>query len=248
MTALLALLALSAPPVHLWHEPEWWPGVEGGFNYWTGTHKPTGKWGIAGPGISAEWSQGGESGWNSIGAHADDSKAECGREIALPRSDKYRVWVRYVEHRRKKTPFTLKVGDKAHVFGERAVLPLDDEYLLYWGFAFSWDSFDAELKEGKSTLKLVIDKKGEAWRQVDAILLTTDLGWKPEGRAKPPFRHRSALGGERAAPPAFSIPAKARPKLGGGSFSLWTGVEADPKWWDTQKDGLALADVFHAHS
>src|SRR5436309_12054187 len=47
------------PPIHLWFEPEWFEGVKGSFNYWTGTAKPTGSWGIAGPGISAEWSQGG---------------------------------------------------------------------------------------------------------------------------------------------------------------------------------------------
>ena len=65
----LALLALSLslaspsgaapPPAYLWHEPEWFDGVEGSFAYWTGAAKPTGRWGVAGPGISAEWSQGG---------------------------------------------------------------------------------------------------------------------------------------------------------------------------------------------
>src|SRR5687768_16346333 len=71
-------------PIHLWFEPEWFEGVEGSFAYWTGTAKPTGSWGIAGPGISAEWSQGGESEWNSMGAAAAETKARCVRDFIVP--------------------------------------------------------------------------------------------------------------------------------------------------------------------
>ena len=247
--ALLLLAAVASPAIHLWHEPEWFPGVEGSFNYWTGTQKPTGSWGVAGPGISAEWSQGGESGWNSIGAASQETKAECGREIVVPRAGKYRVWVRFVEHRKKKSPFTLSVGGKSHVFGEKATLPLDDEYLLYWGFSFAWDSFDAELAQGKTALKLAIDRKGEAWRQVDAVLVTSDLGFVPRGREKPRFAYAPTL--PRAAPAGTGgRPAGwRRPRLAGAPFTLWTGVGADPKWWDKQKpETLRLADVIHAHA
>jgi hypothetical protein len=251
MTALALLTLLAAPeppPVHLWYEPEWFPGVEGSFNYWTGTQKPTGKWGVAGPGISAEWSQGGESGWNSIGAAADEERAECGREIVIPRAGKYRVWARYVEHRRKKSPFTVQVGTASQALGEKPVLPTDDEYLLYWGLSFAWGSFDVDLKEGPIPLKLIINRKGEAWRQVDALLLTTDLKHVPQGREKPAFpasrvRVTGALPG-----PAWP-PFPDRPALGGKRFSLWTGVEADPKWWEKQDvSKLRLIDVLHAHS
>ncbi len=251
MAPLLLLALLSAPeppPVHLWYEPEWFPGVEGGFNYWSGTHKPTGRWGIAGPGISAEWTQGGESGWNSMGAHADETSAECGRDIVIPRAGKYRAWVRFVEHRRKKAPFVVKLGDRAHTFGEKATLPTDDEYLLYWGFTFAWDSFDVDLKEGTLPLKVLVTAKGEAWRQVDAILLTTDLKHQPHGREKPRFAAWPVpLPGALPGPLPKAPPP--RPELGGRRFALWTGVEADPKWWEKQKvDSLRLLDVFHAHS
>src|SRR5262245_57333661 len=108
----LATLLLSAPalpaavPIHLWPEPEWFDGVSGTFAYWPGPNaKATGKWGVAGPGISAEWTQGGESEWNSLGAAAAETKAECHRDLIVPRASKYRVWVRYVEHRKKKSPF-----------------------------------------------------------------------------------------------------------------------------------------------
>src|SRR5262249_27776204 len=88
-------------PIHLWFEPEWFEGVEGTFAYWTGTAKRTGSWGVAGPGISAEWSQGGESEWNSMGAPAEETKARCRRDFVVPRPGKYKVWVRYVDHRHK---------------------------------------------------------------------------------------------------------------------------------------------------
>src|SRR5438874_6924406 len=97
------------PPVHLWFEPEWFEGVKGSFNYWTGAAKPTGSWGIAGPGISAEWTQGGESEWNSMGATADETHAACHRDLTVPRAGKYHLWVRYVDHRKKTEPFTVTV-------------------------------------------------------------------------------------------------------------------------------------------
>src|SRR5579859_2509478 len=82
--------AQDRPPFYLWLEPEWFDGVTGSFAYWTGTAKPSGAWGIAGPGISAEWSQGGESEWNSIGAAAQETKASCRRSFTVPRNGTYR--------------------------------------------------------------------------------------------------------------------------------------------------------------
>src|SRR5262249_56711077 len=91
--------AAAKPPVYLWHEPEWFEGVEGSFAYWTGTAKPTGHWGVAGPGISPEWTQGGESEWNSLGAPAAETRAECHRDMVLPRAGPCRVWDRARDHR-----------------------------------------------------------------------------------------------------------------------------------------------------
>src|SRR4051812_30811032 len=82
--------AQTATPFHLWLEPEWFDGVKGSFAYWPGDAKPSGAWGIAGPGISAEWSQGGESEWNSIGAAAGETKASCRRAITIPRAGTYK--------------------------------------------------------------------------------------------------------------------------------------------------------------
>jgi hypothetical protein len=249
----------AGAPIYLWHEPEWFDGVQGSFAYWTGTAKPTGAWGIAGPGISAEWTQGGESEWNSIGAPAEETKAECHRDLVIPRAGKYTVHVRYVDHRKKKTPFTVVLADGAKTLaraelGVRHVVPANDEFQLYWGFSFGWGSFDADLPAGRVRLALVIDRKGEAWRQVDALVLTNDRNYRPAGREKPPFAyfsstHLKPAGGWKWRGSGLSEPVWARPKVARRDFSLWTGVEADPKWWDKQKiDNLTLAEVFHAHS
>src|SRR5438132_13192940 len=125
------------PPIHIWLEPEWFDGVTGSFGYWTGEAKPTGAWGVAGPGISAEWTQGGESEWNSMGAPAAETKASCGRELIVPRDGKYRVWVRYVDHRKKTEAFTVRItpaGEPAasHEFGLKPDVPENEEYQRYW--------------------------------------------------------------------------------------------------------------------
>ena len=66
---------------------------------------------------------------------------------------KYRVWVRYVDHRKKTEPFTVGIqqGGKPALSGElgvKPVVPANDEYQLYWGFSFGWGSFDGDLLGG----------------------------------------------------------------------------------------------------
>ena len=253
--------AASAPPIYLWLEAEWFEGVSGSFAYWTGTAKPSGSWGVAGPGISPEWTQGGESEWNSMGAAAAETKAECHRDVIVPRSGKYRVWVRYVDHRKRTEPFTVIIEQDGRTvrteLGVKPVVPVNDEYQLYWGFSFGWGSFDAELKRGPATVKLIIDKAGEAWRQIDVVLLTDDLGWTPNGREKPPFAYLKTM--KLRPPPGsawrgsgkelLSAPPHARPCLAERDFSMWTGVGTEKKWWSGQKvDTLTRADVFYQFS
>jgi hypothetical protein len=264
LTAVCACPAPAAdkPPVHLWFEPEWFEGVEGSFAYWTGEAKPTGHWGVAGPGISPEWTQGGESEWNSMGAAAAETKAECGRDFVVPRRGKYRAWVRYVDHRKKVEPFTLAIRQGAHEavraeLGVKPVVPANDEYQLYWGFSFGWAAVEADLAAGGARVTLTIDKAGEAWRQVDALLITDDLDYTPVGREKPPFAYLAGFGLQPdarlpfrarggASPDEWRPAASAkRQALAGRDFSMWAGVEPDPKWWAAQKlDSLSLYDVF----
>jgi hypothetical protein len=253
-------LAGDKPPIYLWYEPEWFDGVEGSFAYWTGEAKPTGKWGVAGPGISAEWTQGGESEWNSMGAAATETKANCGRDVVIPRAGKYRAWVRYVDHRRKSEPFKItvsQVGKPAIVggFGEKPIVPENDEYQLFWGFSFGWASVDGELVAGPARLDLTIDKPGEGWRQIDAVLLTDDLNFVPNGREKPPFAYLESFSLQPKDGAAWRGSAKGiamdwnRPPLGGRDYTMWAGIEADAKTWEKLKvDSLTRYDVFFNQS
>lgn len=263
--ALLVLLTLASParatepsPLYLWLEAEWFEGVSGSFAYWTGTAKPTGAWGVAGPGISPEWTQGGESEWNSMGAPAAETKAVCHRNVIVPRAGKYRLWVRHVDHRKRTEPFAVLIEQGRHTakkeFGIEPVVPVNDEYQLYWGFSFGWASFDVELKRGPAQIKLVIDRAGEGWRQIDVVLLTDDLVWTPTGREKPPFAYLKAM---KLQPPRGSAwrgsgkdfpasPPHPRPRLAERDFSMWTGVGADKKWWTLERAArLTQAEIFY---
>jgi hypothetical protein len=257
-----AASAQTQPPVHLWYEPEWFEGVKGSFAYHTGTAKPTGAWGVAGPGIGPEWSQGGESEWNSMGAAAEETSASCHRELIVPRSGNYKVWVRYVEHRKKSSPFkiTIQQAGKPVFNGEYGVKPAlsaNDEYLLYWGFSFAWASLDAKLGEGPAKLTISIDKAGQAWRQVDAILITTDTDFVPNGREKPRFAYqdsfstRAAEGAKwRGSRTDFALaPESKRKQIAKREFTMWTGIDADLKWWGKQDlDKMSLYDVYFQFS
>lgn len=246
-------------PIYLWFEPEWFTGVEGSFAYWTGTAQPTGRWAVAGPGISAEWSQGGESEWNSLGVPAQETQAACFRQLFVPRGGQYRVWVRYVDHRGLAEPFRVTVVQGAqawhHEFGAKDVVPRGDEYALYWGFSFGWASAGCTLQRGPARLELHIDRPGEGWRQVDAIVLTDDLRYVPHGREKPPFAWQAAVAMRPAGADGWRGSARQidsswpAPQLAGRGFGMWTGVEADPAWWAAQDvQRLELYDVFFQFS
>jgi hypothetical protein len=116
----------AAAPVYIWLEPEWFPDVRGWCEYHSGPERLNqvqGHWGIAGPGISAEWTQGGESEFNSMAAGPNETQAVCSREVFVPRDGRYMVWVRYYDHRNKAEPFTVRVerDGKVQMEGELGV-------------------------------------------------------------------------------------------------------------------------------
>jgi len=260
---LLLLILLSAslafaaqPPVYLWLEPEWFDGVKGGCYFWTGTAKPTGNWGCAGPGVTPEFSQGGESGWNSMAVPAEETKAECSRNLVIPRAGNYRIWVRYYDFRAQTEPFTVKLeqGGKTITgeLGMQPVAPPNDEYMLYWGFSFCWAPVEGELQAGPATLRLIVDKAGEAWRQVDAVLITDDQDYTPYGREKPTFAYQSAFA---LHPGGWKSVIKTgagwkRPPLGGRDFTMWAGMyPADKDWWAAHApDTVSKYDLFFRYS
>ncbi len=156
------------------------------------THATAPGWGINGPGVSAEWTQGGESEWNSAAASADETRATVYQDIEVPRAGAYKVWVRYADWARRAENFTVSVTQGGREvfkreFGARDFVDPHDEVSMYWGWAFTWDSASATLAKGPARVSVEIEKEAEARRHVDCLLLTNDTGFVPEGRRKPDF-------------------------------------------------------------
>jgi len=149
-------------------------------------------WGISGPGVSAEWSQGGESEWNSVAAAADEARGALTQEVEVPRPGEYKVWVRYADWASKTENFVIRISQSGrevfrHEFGVGDVIDAHDEVKMYWSWAFAWDSAAATLAKGPAQVSIEIGKAAQARRQLDCFLITNDLAYIPEGRAKPDF-------------------------------------------------------------
>lgn len=193
-------------------------------------------WGINGPGVSAEWTQGGESEWNSAAASADETRATSYQDLEIPREGQYAFWVRYADWAKKTENFTVTIAQNGaevfrHEFGANDVIDPHDEVSLYWSWAFAWDSANATLKKGPARVSFVIEKTAEARRQVDCFLLTSDLGFKPSGRQKPEFAANRYLRNWSATRTPFTsllrsedvarVPdAWVRPKVAGRDFLM----------------------------
>ncbi|HEX7333622.1 MAG TPA: hypothetical protein VF290_19120 [Pyrinomonadaceae bacterium] len=188
------------PPEYLWYEAENMRGFSTGklgepllnpsHTNWPREKAP--GWGMNGPGVAAEWTQGGESEWNSAAASADETRATLYQDFEIPREGRYALWVRYADWAAKSENFTVTIAqDNAvvfrHEFGAKDVVDPHDEISMYWSWAFAWDSATATLKKGPVRLSIQIEKAAEARRHVDCFLLTNDLAFKPSGRQKPDF-------------------------------------------------------------
>ncbi len=243
-------------PEYLWYEAENMRGF--------GT-KPTGEpiqnpswmnlprakapgWGMNGPGVSAEWSQGGESEWNSAAASADETAGKIYQDVEIPRAGSYKIWVRYADWANKTESFVIRItqGDREllhHEFGTKDIIDAHDEVSMYWGWAFAWDGGDARLENGPARISVEIEKPAEAHRLVDCVVLTNDLAYVPEGRRKPDFaamRYLRELATTRA--PLASLlqardaaaapvvpPAWQRPRIAGRDFLMPWNIT--PEFW-----------------
>lgn len=192
-------------------------------------------WAISGPGVSAEWSQGGESEWNSVAASADETRGTISQDVEVPRSGEYKVWVRYADFANRKESFVVIISQSEreifrHEFGEQDIVDSHDETKMYWGWAFAWASAPATLAKGRARVSIQIAKAAEARRQVDCFLLTNDLAFMPEGRHKPEFAAMRYLREWSASRQAFApllesggsdIPSGwRRPKVAGRDFLI----------------------------
>lgn len=149
-------------------------------------------WGINGPGVSAEWTQGGESEWNSAAASADESSATLSQQVTIPRAGEYNFWIRYADWASRTENFTVRITQNGrdvltHEFGTGDIIDAHDEIKMYWGWAFAWDKATTQLQEGPATIRIEVLKPAQARRHVDCFLLTNDPNYIAEGRRKPDF-------------------------------------------------------------
>jgi hypothetical protein len=193
-------------------------------------------WGINGPGVSAEWTQGGESEWNSAAASADETRATLYQDLEIPRGGQHAIWVRYADWANKTENFTLTIAQDGaevfrHEFGAKDVVDPHDEVSMYWGWAFVWDSASATLKKGPARVSLEIEKTADARRHVDCFLLTNDLDYRASGRQKPDFAAMRYLRTWSASRKSFASllrneevtrvpPAWVRPQVAGRDFLM----------------------------
>jgi hypothetical protein len=192
-------------------------------------------WAISGPGVSAEWSQGGESEWNSVAAAADETHATIWQDCEVPRAGNYRVWVRYADWANKTENFAVQVAQgirpaARHQFGAKDAVDPHDETSMYWGWSFTWDSFDISLTKGPARISIEISGAAQARRQVDCVLLTNDLSFVPAGRRKPEFAAMRYLRQYAASRPKLTPliddpiqerpPAWSRPDVAGRDFMM----------------------------
>jgi hypothetical protein len=201
-------------------------------------------WGMNGPGVSAEWSQGGESEWNSAAASADETHATISQELQVPRAGTYKLWVRYADWAGKTEYFDTTIAQSGRVaarttFGERDVIGAHDETAMYWGWTFAWDSAPTvALEKGRAVVSFEIARAAQARRHVDCFLLTDDLTFTPTGRQKPEFAamrvlREQMLSATRIAPligndPAGVVPKSwQRPLVAGRDFLLPWNVSKD---------------------
>jgi hypothetical protein len=249
--ALFSILSVTSvysqtnPPVeYLWYEAENMRGFSTGKlgepllnpSYLNLPREKAPGWGMNGPGVSAEWTQGGESEWNSAAASADESRATLFQDLEVPRGGQYTLWVRYADWAKRTENFTVTIAQDGaevfrHEFGAKDIVDPHDEISMYWGWAFGWDSASATLKKGPARVSIQIEKVAEARRHVDCFLLTNDPNFKPAGRQKPDFaamRYLRAWSTTRKPPSSFLTAEGAmrvpeswvRPQVAGRDFLM----------------------------
>ncbi len=228
---------------YLWYEAENMSGISADANHepvanpsWL--NYPAAKapgWGINGPGVSAEWTQGGESEWNSVNASADETRGTIWQDVMIPRAGNYKFWVRYADWASQTENFTVRIRQNdrdvvVHEFGSSDVIDPHDEIKMYWQWAFAWDSATATLDAGPARVSIEIQKAAQASRQVDCFVLSNDPNFIPQGRQKPDFAaDRYLREFARVRPqltplieaPDQKVPALwTAPKLGGRDFLM----------------------------
>ena len=116
-------------------------------------------WGMNGPGVSAEWSQGGESEWNSAAASADETRRRyirtskyraaaitefgCAMPTGPTRSENFCHPNHQLSKATSRNPLRFFVTSLA----TQDVIDPHDEVSMYWGWAFAWDGVNVATRK-----------------------------------------------------------------------------------------------------
>lgn len=219
-------------------------------------------WGINGPGVSAEWSQGGESEWNSAAASFDETSGGIYQDFEVPRSGDYKLWVRYADWANKTENFILVVNQNnrevfRHEFGAQDVIDPHDEVSMYWNWAFAWATAVAKLEKGPARISLRLERPAGARRHIDSVVITSDPVYVPEGRRKPDFagmrylrswnqQRRPITSLIRAAAPATVPDAWRRPQIAGRDFFMPWNIAKD--FWATYDQPETERSLYPFHA
>src|ERR1051325_7954538 len=103
---------LKAAPQTVVMEAENFSPLKGSnFSFQEPTKTTKGSWSLSGPGVAAEWTQGGESEFMSIAARADEpAGTSVSREVEIPAEGTYSLWVRYADYRNKTERFGVRIS------------------------------------------------------------------------------------------------------------------------------------------
>src|SRR4029077_13484479 len=112
ITALLLAAAIAEGAPHtVVIEAEYFGPLKGSnFSFQEPTKTTKGSWSLSGPGVAAEWTQGGESEFMSIASRADEpAGVVASRQIEIPVAGEYTLWVRYADYRLKEEAFGVRI-------------------------------------------------------------------------------------------------------------------------------------------
>jgi hypothetical protein len=218
---LLAIVTRQAQAAEsIWIEAEHLRGIKGSC-FPDMNQKTAGAWGMSGPGIGPEWTQGGESEWLSIACGPDEDKAAATYDFEIPEAGDWKLWVRYRDWRGHTELFAVRIEQPGQaaidlVYGDQPVVDENDEMKLMWKSAFGWGLKTLKAKKGKARLTLLAHIKQKVHRQIDCFCLTTDPDYEPSHREKPPSTTWKILAEIHAHPHVSDRPLSSR----AGAFTL----------------------------
>lgn len=133
-----------------------------------------------------QWSRGGDSGWWAAQGEAIATSGEVTLDFYIPRSGEYTLWVRYEDYPGQQEPFDVMIkhagGQAKAELGRADKAQREGNYPYF----YVWVDQPVKLEKGPATAVVSLPGAAPVRRAVDAIVLTTDKSWKPEGRAFPP--------------------------------------------------------------